>query len=898
MKLSINVKIIIIFFLTFVIISSFMVPIIIKIFSDDYISHEKEIMVERLSQFRKSVDYIIDNLDFTTNDWATWDDLYNFTKKQNNSFVEENLYSGAVEKLGIHLFMVIDNTGQIIYSTCFDDKNFEKVRTDDTIHNFFLSGEKIIGLNSKVNIVKGVMSFKGNMLLFASRPILKNKADGAPAGALIMGKFFKGDILKQIHRLTSLNVDLIDIETLANMKGNYNIFEIIKSEGAYIEIKDEVINGYSFLKDPYDKPAHGFKISRALIIYKRGFYVVRYFITVYFLIIVVSLFAGFFFIKKLFIERLLTIHSKIKASYNHEIELKLPVDGDDEISELAVEMNTMLVKISTTINELEDSRELLKRKVDEANSANRLKSRFLAVMSHEIRTPMNSVIGFCEMLNKTNLNFEQKKMLNNVRTSGKLLNNLLNNLLDFSKIEANKITIDNIEFSLLNIIFEVNESMLISAQNKNNELVCNVDPKMAYYLFGDPLRIRQVILNLVSNAIKFTENGNVNICVDVLSETDLESKVKISVKDNGIGIKKENHAKIFSPFVQAEDAIVRKFGGTGLGLAISNELVKLMGGEKIILESAEGAGSDFYFIINFKKGALFSEKELINSSNELIKELHITNNMRILYADDDLLNRELGYKLLLSAGFDVCVVNNGKEALAKVESEKYNIVLLDVQMPEVDGIEAARIMRKNGISLPIIAVTASVTYETRVECFDAGMNSIISKPLNVDAFLKEISGFLLAPPDNNGKCFAQNDSARSEKVDFYESARAGNDKVNAFIDEDEPYICNYKKALQNMGGNKQLLDKVIVRFFESQKQYLRDFDNAFSNNDVKKLGFNAHKLKGLLLTIGAQRLVELLLKLEAMGKKGDISHAGELIEEVKTEIALYSEKIKKIMKAS
>ncbi len=873
---------------TFFVISLFIVPIAIKIFADDYIAHENEKMVNCLSRFRKGLDFFVDSLDATSSDWAAWDDLYYYVKNKNNDFIEKNIYPAVFKKFGVHFIMIFDSTGEIVFADLYNDDISKKIEIDKSAAADFIKKIMSSGTGVQMRSLKGVSGFQEDIMLFACRPILTSEAKGTPAGRFIMGRYFKNQLLDQLFKLTFLKTDLINIERFINIKENVSVYNQIKSQGAYIEITKDLIKGYSFLYDPYNRPAAVFKITNQLTIYGRGIYAVKIFIIIFFIIIIISLIINYFIINKLFIKRIMKIYNKIKnISGSSGSETNAAIPSSDELSELASEINYTLHKIKTSFEELERSRALLEIKAAEADSASRLKSRFLAVISHEIRTPMNSVIGFCDLMSDTPLDSEQKKMLSHIKISGKLLLNLLNNLLDFSKIEANKLTIENLEFNIYDMVIEVYEMLIISAYNKKNELKYSIDDKIKYYLYGDMLKLRQVLMNLAGNAVKFTDNGLIMIRIEMLSETSEEIEVKISVEDNGIGIAPDKISNIFSPFIQAEKMINRKYGGTGLGLSIANELVKLMGGDKISVNSVENKGSLFYFVIKFKKGDLLPVKN--NSSHYAEKKCKkiIGGHIKILFADDDDFNRELGLKTLGSAGCEVTAVRDGKEVLEKVEIEKYDIIIIDVQMPIVNGIQATKALREKGVNIPVIAVTAFVFKEVQDECLNAGINAVISKPINSDELIDEI--IRLVPRAlvefKTRDDFAIKTGAGEEIIKTEEPPSLSKKRA--------PMIFNYEKTLLNIGKSEQLLITLINRFKNSYMEYLGDIEAANNAGDIEKLGFYAHKFKGFALIAGAEKLGGALGELEKAAKKNDLT-AGRLLETVKKELECYLQAINEL----
>ncbi|HRY15348.1 MAG: response regulator [Candidatus Competibacteraceae bacterium] len=513
------------------------------------------------------------------------------------------------------------------------------------------------------------------------------------------------------------------------------------------------------------------------------------------------------------------------------------------------------------IKSLTASREAALAAQHEADHASRAKSEFLANMSHEIRTPMNAILGL------THLGLEatpekQREYLIKINGSAELLLNILNDILDFSKIEAGKVGLEDLDFDLYKVMNRLDSAIGAQAREKHLGFHIQIAPETPRYLRGDPLRLEQVLMNLASNGVKFTERGQVTVSVAPDSEeAGGNLKLRFSVSDTGIGLTSEQRERLFLAFSQADSSITRKFGGTGLGLAISMRLVQLMGGE-IGVDSEYGQGSTFYFSASFDRAKDHVGLDLPEASPQPAAagyDLSRLRQKRVLIAEDNALNQQVIRELLERAEMTVVIANNGRDAIEAARRQSFDAVLMDLQMPVMDGLQAARELRKIAwfADTPIIALTANVFQADIEQCLAAGMNDHIGKPIKVDElFSKLMHCFVHAIPetaDGEQQLFC-NQAGWADLSPTQRQSIQGLDLTT---------------ALDQMGGDNVLLGKVLNLFRQTEVESVQRIRAALAASDTGLSQRLAHTLKSTAGTVGANRLQAAARMIEETIRNGD-----------------------------
>ncbi len=957
---------------------------------------ERKSAEETMERVMQALDDDFRALEIMNKEYSIWDQTYAYVLGQRPGYPEENLDPAGWHALSINLMLIIDAQGKLKYGSVADPSTGNTMLLQVELERPLVQGGPLSTHENLSDGVTGFLRTRSGIMQVASYPILTSNATGPIGGSVVVGQFLTDERIAGLSKRTSSNVSLhfaSNAESIAITQASLET-----SQSSRLEYTDDSLLGYQPLTDVFGDPVAVLMVDIPRRVTAIGLSTISTATTFLASASAIFVISAWLFMQRLIVAPLKTLTSRIMhIRHTGDLRFEAATPRSDEIGTLAEEFGVMTSKLAQAQEELQDAR-------DDALEMSRTKSEFLARMSHEIRTPMNGVLGMTELLRDTALDSKQHRFAETIYKSAESLLEIINDILDFSKIEAGKLQLESIDVDLRILLEDIVNSMADQAQSKGLELTSVVPPKFHCGVQTDPVRLRQVITNLISNAIKFTEQGEVVVRLTT-AEIDAEHlSVLFEVVDTGVGVAHDKQELIFDLFTQEDGTTTRLYGGTGLGLSISKQIVDLMGGE-LKVESTPGEGSTFSFALTLKTGVetglastgilqcvagkhvlvvddnatnreilehqltswrarancvasaeqalealtsaasggrpydlaildmnmpvtdglgcarairrdpgLLSLKLVILSSvampatDEMLQRLDISGQLskpirqaelygslmsvlggnrviqgfstteaqqvraltgRVLLAEDNPVNQAVAIAMLEALNLTVDVASNGREAVEKSTSENFDVILMDCQMPFMDGFEATETIRRTEseqkrMPVPIIAVTANALKGDRETCLAAGMDEYLAKPYTSEQLRSVLT--LLLPRDS----FA---ASTQSSVDTQSS--------NSPIDRNTLDVLS---TLQRPGA-PSLLRKVIDIYLKSSQELKDKLVTAIDTANASLLRESAHALKSSSANVGATKLASLCKRLENLGRSDDLSEATTIQKRMEKEYA-------------
>jgi signal transduction histidine kinase/CheY-like chemotaxis protein len=823
---------------------------------------EKASAKESLARVRRALDAEFDSLEVINREYSEWDHTYAFVQGLRDSFVEENLDIAYWTNIDINAMFYFDLEGQLIWGAIVDASITTRLPIEDELLQPLGSNNPLLQHRDEPGTYRGILQATAAPLLVSSQPILTSSAGGPPAGTLVIAKFLTEELVQELGVRAGVDVAIQPV-------GDGDTAEATWS------YSDAAATGRQMITDIYGTPTFVLEVNTPRTITAIGENTISTALAFFVVATALFLLGAWIFTRNLIVAPVTSLTGHIKEiRKTGKLEQTQTSERSDEIGELEQEFGNLARILGDARQELESAR-------DKALAISNAKSEFLAKMSHEIRTPMNGVLGMIELLGNTPLDKAQKRYMHSISHSADTLLDIINDILDFSKLEAGKLRLESRAFNLNSFIADITDSLSGLADRKGLRLNNIVPDGPPINVEGDPVRLRQIVTNLLGNAIKFTKQGGV--LLKVSSEPDMGDfeYVTIEVIDTGIGISPKKHQQIFESFAQEDGSTTRRYGGTGLGLAISKQLVEMMGGT-IKLQSEPGEGSNFSFTLRLRadrEGDMTGiEKTFTHVYGDLdpnqsaLQPLH----GRVLVAEDNAVNEAVAVGMLDAMGVESVVATDGQEAVELFNSQPFDAVLMDCQMPVLDGFQAAAEIRriesrKKTDPIRIIAMTANAMAGDMEKCIAAGMDDYLRKPYKgeqLNAALIKV----LQPGEVP-------DVIKTEPESPVMLDRFVDDSANEAIDD------TALASLETLphAGNHELVQQVIQTYINTSMDLMTRLGEAIDCSDSECIRSAAHSLKSSSANVGANALAELCASMETSTRRSDRATAVTLQRQIREE---------------
>ncbi len=683
-------------------------------------SLEEELVASETRQAQRNLE-LFDNLlqqRFSTlstslEAWSKWDDMVDFVLHPTESFRETNFNFGALDGTKADIFIVFDKDGKIVDSLSINREKSEIQPLDGELQKAIENLKQISTFHDLHTSLHAYLRHGNEILMLSAASVTKTSISEPANGTAVMGQFL-------------MPADIEEISSLLHVNASFQPpFAWNESEAAYIERTPTEYVTFLNLRDISGVPISSIKLNTVRDDYLRGKRTRDVTLAVVAFCGLLALIGMILLMKRIVSHRFRQFKNQLKKIADNPLDSAgISLDSTDEFRVLAEDVNCVLGKLF----ELRD----------QAANANSVKSQFLANMSHEVRTPINGVSGMLDLLATTPMNTEQKEFVSTARSSIGDLLQIVSDILDFSKIEARKLTVDKAPFSLKRLLQDILLTTEVLAERKGVTAITEIDPSLPENVCGDRGKLKQIVLNLLTNAVKFTSHGGVVFQVRRIDGADAASlQLEFSVSDTGVGFEMSDLDRLFQPFEQGQLTARGGAGGTGLGLTISRQLAELLGGT-LSARSIPAIGSCFILTlpVEISKTAESPIDEVWEGKSE--------KSLNILVAEDNKVNQLVMRKVLEKLGHTVTLVDDGAEAVQKCREGLFDLVLMDIQMPRLNGMDAFIALQANPATekVPVIAVTAHAGLEERQRCLEAGMKGYVTKPLRMSALIESINSII------------------------------------------------------------------------------------------------------------------------------------------------------------
>ena len=834
---------------------------------------ERNSAVENLDRVSRALAAEKQELQTLNREYARWDQTYEFIQGERATYVDENLDLIFWSNIHISGMAFFDTAGETVWARLFDGALENELSLSAELARPLSADHPLVSHadpdSARIAIIRG----RTAPLIVSSLPILKNDGSGPVAGSMLVFRSLDQAAVAALSRRTGVQLDFYPVDD-ARTPEALRSAEPATASAATWRTSNEWVSGYRVIGDELGEPAFILEVRTPRTITAIGNDTIRTTFLFFIAAIMAFLLGAWMFTRR-------TIVSPVGALTQHIVDIRDATDlenslqstGSDEIGDLQNEFASLAKRLGKAQRDLESAR-------DQALAVSNAKSDFLAKMSHEIRTPMNGVLGMIELLASSPLDKVQKRYMHSIQDSANTLLDILSDILDFSKIEAGKLELEKRAFNLNSFAADVADSMSGLAEQKGLRFNNILPEGPPVNVEGDPVRLRQILTNLLGNAIKFTERGSVLLKVTAEQETGDHDLVTFEVIDTGIGIAPRKQQQIFQSFVQEDGSTTRRFGGTGLGLTISKQLVEMMGSQ-LHLESKRHKGSRFWFTLRLRADRSGDMTGIDQTFSHVYGELDAESDAmqplsgRVLVAEDNDVNQAVAVGMLDAMGVESQVVANGHDAVEAFRNQSFDAILMDCQMPRLDGYDATAEIRaieagSGAAPVRIIAVTANALAGDMEKCIAAGMDDYLRKPFKSEQLHASLSKVL----------------PTGEKTPGEDKNKPLSPVIELFTTEEPDAIDS--TALDSLAAlphadDKDLAEQVIRTYIKTSLDQMTRLGEAIDSADADCIRTAAHSLKSSSANVGATRLAELCASIETSTRASDRASAVTLQRQIKNE---------------